>query len=247
MLITSKQNDIIKYANSIKEPKYAKKFGECFVESEKIIKEVFSKGLLTTILVESEKKDKYDNIIKNFNGKVYEISSSISNFITESVTSSGIFGFAKVPINNAIVGDKILVLDNLQDPSNLGSIIRSAMAFGFKSIVMLNGVYPYSAKVIRSSMSYVFDINIICLNTPQLVDFLKENNYNLVCADMSGSPLKDFVPPKKLALVIGNEGQGVSNELRELADLTVKIPMQNNVESLNASVSASIIMYKLGE
>ena len=96
-------------------------------------------------------------------------------------------------------------------------------------------------------MSYVFDINIISYNTTQLVDFLSKNNYNLVCADMSGVDLKDFKSPKKIALVIGNEGNGVSDELRKLAHGVVRIPMANGVESLNAGVSASIIMYKLGE
>ncbi len=247
MLITSKQNDIIKYANSIKEPKYVKKYGECLVESEKVVKELVGKGLISTILVDVEKLDKYNYILKSFTGKIYEINSNISKYLTDSITDSGIFGFVKINECKEVIGDKILVLDNLQDPSNLGAIIRSAMAFNFKSIIMLGGVYPYSAKVIRSSMSYVFNINIISYNYPQLVDFLEKNNYNLVCADMSGEDLKTFNAPKKLALVIGNEGNGVSPELRQLANSTVKVPMNNGVESLNASVSASIIMYKLGE
>ena len=140
-----------------------------------------------------------------------------------------------------------MVLDNLQDPSNLGAIIRSAMAFDFKSIIMLNGVYPYSAKVIRSSMGYVFDINIISYNNAELIDFLQKNKYNLVSADMSGIDLKEFKPKFPLAVVIGNEGNGVSSELKQLSTQIVKIPMNNGVESLNAGVSASIIMYKLGE
>jgi len=248
MLISSKQNDIIKYANSIKEPKYIKKYNECFTESEKIVNELMLKDMVSTILVENEKLEKYSYILKKFKGKVYEITSDISKLLTESITSSGIFAFVKVPNNQSVVGDRVLVLDNLQDPSNLGSIIRSAMAFNFKTIIMNNGVYPYSAKVIRSSMGYVFDINIIsCSNTAQLIDFLSKNKYNLVSADMSGQELKSFKPQYPLALVIGNEGNGVSDELRKMSSQVVKIPMNNGVESLNASVSASIIMYKLGE
>jgi len=245
MLISSKQNDIIKYANSIKEPKYSKKYGECFVESEKVINELVLKNIVSTILVEENKLDKYKHILHNFKGKVFEITESISNYLTESVTSSGIFAFVKIPNNRQSVGDRILVLDNLQDPSNLGAIIRSAMAFDFKSIIMLNGVYPYSAKVIRSSMGYVFDINIISYNISQLIDFLEKNKYNLVSADMSGTELKSFIPKFPLALVIGNEGNGVSQELKKLSNQIVRIPMNNGVESLNAGVSASIIMYNL--
>lgn len=245
MLISSKQNDIIKYANSIKEPKYSKKYGECFVESEKVVNELVGRNIVSTILVDENKTDKYKYILNVFKGKVYEITESISNYLTESVTSSGIFAFVKIPNNTSVVGDRILVLDNLQDPSNLGAIIRSAMAFNFKSIIMISGVYPYSAKVIRSSMGYVFDINLISYNTTQLIDFLQKNKYNLVSADMSGVDLKGFKAQYPLALVIGNEGNGVSSELKQLSKHVVKIPMDNNVESLNASVSASIIMYKL--
>ena len=247
MLISSKQNDIIKYANSIKEPKYIKKYGECIVESEKVVNELVVKGLVSTLLIEQSKLAKYNYIIDSFQGKVYEITESISNSLTESVTSSGIFAFVKIPNNTDVIGDKILVLDNLQDPSNLGAIIRSAMAFDFKSIIMLNGVYPYSAKVIRSSMGYVFNININSYNITQLIDFLSKKKYNLVSADMSGKDLKDYKPKYPLALVIGNEGNGVSPELKNLSTNIVRIPMNNNVESLNAGVSASIIMYKLGE
>jgi len=247
MLISSKQNDIIKYANSIKEPKYAKKYGECIVESEKVVNELVNKNIVSTILIEQSKVDKFSYIFQNFKGKVYEITEAISNYLTESVTSSGVFAFVKIPSNNDVVGDKILVLDNLQDPSNLGAIIRSAMAFDFKSIIMLNGVYPYSAKVIRSSMGYVFDINIISYNNTELIDFLNKKQYNLISADMSGQDLKTFKPQYPLALVIGNEGNGVSPEIKKLSKNIVRIPMKNNVESLNAGVSASIIMYKLGE
>ena len=247
MLITSKQNEVIKYANSIKEPKYAKKYNECFVESEKIINELVLKNRVSTILIDVDKMQKYSYILSNFKGKVFQINSQLSDYLTESVTSSGIFAFVNLPDNKEIIGEKILVLDNLQDPSNLGSIIRSAMAFNFKSVILVNGVFPYSAKVIRSSMGYVFDTNIISLNNTELVDFLQKNNYNLVCADMSGEDLKNFKPNYPLALVIGNEGNGISDDLLKMAKKVVKIPMQNGVESLNASVSASIIMYKLGE
>lgn len=245
MLISSKQNDIIKYANSIKESKYAKKYNECIVESEKVVNELVLKNIVSTILVEETKLVKYGYILNNFKGKVYEITESISSYLTENVSSSGIFAFVKIPNNTAVVGDRILVLDNLQDPSNLGAIIRSAMAFDFKSIIMLNGVYPYSAKVIRSSMGYVFDINIISYNNAELIDFLQKNKYNLVSADMSGIDLREFKPKFPLAVVIGNEGNGVSSELKQLSTQIVKIPMNNGVESLNAGVSASIIMYNL--
>jgi len=241
-MITSKDNSVIKLMTQIKQKKYSKENKLCLVETYKIINELYSKQLLTHIVVSESKY----NLVKHFkNIKIDIISDKLCNYLSDSSTSDGVFGICKIPENHDINYCRCLILDGIQDPSNIGAIIRSAMAFDFKSIIMLNGVYPYSAKVIRSSMGYVFDINIISYNISQLIDFLEKNKYNLVSADMSGTELKSFIPKFPLALVIGNEGNGVSEELKKLSNQIVRIPMNNGVESLNAGVSASIIMYNL--
>jgi TrmH family RNA methyltransferase len=128
----------------------------------------------------------------------------------------------------------------------LGAIIRTACAFGFDTIFTIDSVYPYSAKAIRSSMGYVFTVNFVDVDYSQLEKIKKNNNILFYAADMDGEIIDDIVVnAENVAVIIGNEGQGVSKELRLVADKTVAIPMKNNVESLNASVSASIIMYFL--
>lgn len=141
-----------------------------------------------------------------------------------------------------------LILDNLQDPGNVGTLVRSAVAFGFKDIYLVGGADPYSEKVIRSSAGTILKTRL------HLVDFetIKKNKSkiakNFIVADMSGESINKICLPKsKVAVIIGNEGQGVSDEFLNLADTIISIPMAPQVESLNAGVAGSIIMQKIGE
>ena len=139
-----------------------------------------------------------------------------------------------------------LILDNLQDPGNVGTLVRSALSFGFKDIYLVEGADPYSEKVIRSSAGlimsarlHVCDFETIKNNKEKIADVF-------MVADMSGENVNTLKPSKnKIAVIVGNEGQGVSKAFMNFANKTVSIPMMPNVESLNAGVAGSIIMQKL--
>ena len=244
VVITSKANPIVHHAIELKDKKSIREYGECLVESEKIVNQLCQEGKLTKIIVEEDKIDKYAYITEKFDGDVVYISSTVSEYISDASTSSGIFGFAKVPlVSGDIVGGNAVVLDNLQDPANFGAIVRSALAFGFKDIFLIDSVFPYSFKAIRASMGYVFDVKIHEVSYEELSRVMKENELTLVVADMNGVTLTDYKLPDKIALVIGNEGNGISDTIKSMNLDTISIPMQNNVESLNAGISASILMY----
>lgn len=247
-IISSKSNDIIKYAQNLKTKKYCAKYGECLVESEKVVHDLIkSNKMISTILVNEKKKDRYEYITNSFTGKIVYITDALSNYLCDTVTSSGIFAFAKVP-ENKIKKDNFIVLENLQDPSNLGAIIRSARAFNYNNIIVIGGVFPYNYKVIRSSMGYVFDVNIVEMSYEDLSEYVKRNNLLLYCADMDGFDVSETPSTScNFGFVIGNEGNGVSLQMKNMCNSVVSIPMQNKVESLNASVSASIIMYMLNK
>ena len=119
---------------------------------------------------------------------------------------------------------------------------------GYDNIYLVDSVYPYSYKVVRSSMGYVFDINLIYVSYDELSKLKETDNFKIIVADMDGKDLSSVCKIQdNYAIVIGNEGNGISSTMLDMADMVVSIPMQNGVESLNASVSASIIMYKLNE
>lgn len=242
-MISSKDNNLIKLCNKIKQKKYSRLEKLALVETIKLVSQLYLKGKLTHILVT---EDKYD-LVKNYKKcEIVTISSSIASFLSDAKTTDGVFGICQITDNESGDFGRCLVLDRLQDPSNLGAIIRSAYAFGFKTIFAIDSVYPYSYKSIRSSMGYVFDINYIDTDINGLLEYKNKYDLSLVVADISGEIIDDFKPKSSnLALVIGNEGGGVDLRLRSIADSVVRIPMQNDVESLNASVSAGIIMFNL--
>ena len=242
-LITSKDNNVIKLIMQIKQKKFSREKNLCLVETFKIVKELYAKGLLAHIIVS---EDKF-HLLKDFNNiKIDIIKNSLCSYISDSMTSDGVFGICKLPNNTTVDYSKCLILDGIQDPSNVGDIIRSANAFGYKTIFAINSVYPYSFKCIRSSMGYIFDINYIETSYDELLKIKNEYNISFISADMNGDNVDDFDQKfDQFALIIGNEGNGVSDKLSGICDKTLSIPMQNGVESLNASVSAGVLMYLL--
>ena len=146
----------------------------------------------------------------------------------------------------ASVGNS-LILDNLQDPGNVGTLVRSALAFGFKDIYLVNGANPYSEKVIRSSAGLILQARLHMVSFEEIQNNLDKIACTILVADMNGENINDIKPKGKVAVVIGNEGQGVSDRFMRIKTRVVSIPMQGNVESLNAGVAGSIIMQKIGE
>jgi len=242
-MITSKDNDLIKLCKQIKDKKYSREKKLCFVESIKIVSELYLKNIVTTILVIESKYD----LVKNYSrAKIEIISDSICNYLTDASTSDGVFAICNLSQSKVINYRKSIILDNIQDPSNIGAIIRSACAFGYNTIFAVNSVYPYSYKAIRSSMGYIFDVNYIDTTYDELIKIKNDNIITFISADMDGEIIDTPASIKEnFAIIIGNEGQGISRELRNLSDKTFAIPMDNGVESLNASVSAGILMFLL--
>ncbi|MBP3431754.1 MAG: RNA methyltransferase [Clostridia bacterium] len=140
-----------------------------------------------------------------------------------------------------------LVLDGLQDPGNVGTLIRTAKAAGFDSVFLIDSVKSNNSKLVRSSVGAVFNSNVFEMTKVEFVEFAKGNNLKLICCDMNGENIFEFSCKENVGVVVGNEGQGVSDELASLCFKTVKIPMMEGIESLNAGVSGSIIMYQLNK
>lgn len=242
-MITSKNNELIKDVLKLKNKKQSKEKGLCVVESIKLITELYEKGLLEYIFVT---KDKFD-LVKNFSStKIEVISDNIATSISDAITTDGVIAICRIPQNKDIQYNRCLILDRIQDPTNIGAIIRSAKAFGFNTIFAINSVYPYSFKCIRSSMGHIFGVNYIECDYQYLAQLKKSQRIKFISADMGGIDVSNFNRNNEnIALIIGNEGSGVCDELFQLSDMTIAIPMENDVESLNASVSAGIIMYLL--
>ena len=140
-----------------------------------------------------------------------------------------------------------LVLDGLQDPGNVGTLIRTAKACGFEYVYLIDSVKKTNDKLIRSSVGAVFDSKIFEMTRDEFVSFAKKNNLKLLVCDMDGKNIFDCKFDEQVGVVVGNEGNGISRQLLKICYQKVKIPMKAGIESLNAGVSGSIVMYHINK
>lgn len=238
MLITSVNNDKIKEIVKLKDKKYRDKTGLFFVEGIDLVNEAYKNKMLKSIYILDGYENKFSDIDYTY------VSVDVMKKISDMESISGCFGVCSKKIDMDI-GDRLIILDDIQDPGNLGTIIRSAVAFGFDTVVLSHGcVDLYNPKVVRSTKGMLFNINII---TRELVSFINElNDYVVYGTDVvDGVNIKNEDIPQKVAVVIGNEGRGMSEEVRGLCNKFIYIGMSSKCESLNAGVSASIVMYEI--
>ena len=244
MIITSKDNEIIKNIKKLKEKKY--RLDSYIVEGIKMVKEAINENQeIALIAIREDFKIDFDTK----NTKTVTISNKIFNDISDVKTPQGILAVIKKNQNNQIEtnSDYILALDSLQDPGNMGTIIRTADSANINQIIInKTTVDPYSPKVIRSTMGAIYRTNII--EVEDLKATLKEmklKGFQIIKTDLKANQrLYDTNYNNKTVVVIGNEANGVSQEILQTADKKVIIPMLGKTESLNASIAASIMIYE---
>ena len=240
-MITSKQNALIKEIRSLNDKKFRDALGLYLVEGVKTVKETINAGLEIKVVVCTEK-----GLLAcgELNQKVELVTDEIFKYISSEVTPQGALAVVKKPVVELCApSNSCILLDGVADPNNVGAILRTAVASGYREIYMTSdSADPYSPKAVRCSMSGVFRCKIMRADLEQILSVI---DCPIVVADMFGENVFSLKPVNKFCLVIGNEGRGVSARLKERADITVSIPMQNDMESLNAAVSAGILMYNL--
>ena len=172
----------------------------------------------------------------------------IKYYISDLDNPQKIMGICK-KLNNEEIGNKVLILDDIQDPGNLGTIIRSAVAFSFDTIILSkNTVDLYNSKVVRASQGLLFHTNILIKDIKNTIIKLKNVGYDIIGTKVDdGEDIRSIKTYSKLALVMGNEGNGVSSEILDLCTKYAHIKMNENCESLNVGVATSIMLYELSK
>lgn len=238
MLYSSINNPKIKSLKLLKQKKYRDKEGLFLVEGDHLVKEAYNNGYLKELLI-AEKSNYHLDVPTN------EISDNVIKYLTDLESPTGIFGICEKKKMNLKEG-KILVLDGVQDPGNIGTIIRSSVAFNIDTIVINDKCADiYSSKVIRASQGMIFNANIIKKNLREFIENIKNSHKIIVTKVDGGKKLKDIEKIEKFVIIMGSEGKGVSEELVRLADDYLYIPMNKSCESLNVAVATSIILYEL--
>ena len=255
MFITSKDNDLIKHIRKLKEKKYRDEFCEFIVEGAKMIEEAINENINIKYIVVCEDCKNANSITQEqlYNFAKYEciyVSEKIFNLITDVVAPQGILAVVEKPTKGDekidYKANNFLILDNIQDPGNMGTILRTADSLNIKQIIVSKGTADcYNSKVVRSTMGAIFRVNVIEKELDKVIKDMKKRGIRVYSTDLSTNKTIYDVDYQKSAVIIGNEANGVSQNILELSDERIKIPMIGKTESLNAAVATGIILYEI--
>lgn len=238
MTIDSVDNKKIKNIRKLNQKKYRDETNEFLVEGIHLVKEAYKEGLLKEVVLE-------ENEEIDFKVDTTYVTYNVIKSISSLDTPYKIIGVCKKKEEQEINGN-VLILDGLQDPGNLGTIIRSAVAFNVDTIILSKDTVDlYNPKVVRSTQGMNFHINIIRRDLENEIKALKEKGYIVYSTDViNGKNIKNVKVNGKYAIIMGNEGNGVRENIKNLSDEKLYIKMNNDCESLNVGVATSIILYE---
>lgn len=213
-----------------------------FLDNQKIINDAISQGAKPLVALATK-----EELLPEVECEKYLTSIDVIEALSDVKTPRGVVVMleytrhvVKTPKNN------FLVLDGIQDPGNAGTLIRSALAFGMESVFILDGVGQTNSKLVRSTAGAMFNIPVYNMSRKEFIEMATKEHLTLAITDMKGENVFEFKPKSPLGIVVGSEGQGVSDEITAISSVALTIPMHEGIESLNAAVSGSIVMSLLG-
>lgn len=239
MLITSKDNNKIKHIRKLLNKKDSMSEGLFVIEGENLIEEAIKNNLLVELYV-------LDGINIKYDFPYTYITNEVMKSMTNMKSIPRLIGISKY-INKNDFGKRIVLLDDIQDPGNAGTIIRNSVAFGVDTIVFSkNSVSPYNEKVLRSTGGMIYNINIIISDLDSVIEHIKKENIKLYGTSLkSSTSLLNVEKTNEFAIIFGNEGNGVNNRYLDKCDLNIRIDMNDKCESLNVGVSSGIVLYHM--
>lgn len=252
--ITSKENEFVKHVKKLKDKKYRDINNEYIIEGIKLVREAIEEKARIKQIILCDDCEKNEAIAKEL---MYEIAKYECIYVTEKIfkhlsevqTPQGILAVMEKSGQEAEIDytqELMVALDEIQDPGNLGTILRTVDSIGLTQILVSKGTSDvYSPKVVRSTMGAIFRVKIIeCEDLKQTLKQIKKHKFKIVVSSLQTENTIYHMDYKKKVIVIGNEANGVSQEIQNQADEKVKIPMLGKTESLNASVATGILLYE---
>ena len=240
MVIESLENSRVKKYKKLKKRKYRDEYKEFIVEGLHSVREAFRSGIIVELILE-------EGVDLPFESPYVYVTRDIINKISSTDTPSSIMALCKIIDRKEEIGNKVLVLDNIQDPGNLGTIIRSAKAFNIDTIILSEDTVDlYNPKVVRATQGIMFHMNIIRKDIVKEIKSLKKDGYVIYGTNVrKGTNVRRLSKENRYVLVVGNEGNGVRVEVSKLCNKNLYIKMNDKVESLNVGVATSILLYEL--
>ena len=232
--IESRQNQRIKDLAKLSNPKFSKEQKLFKIEGFHALEMAKNSGALLSVFTTKE--------IKDLAVPQYLVSKDIMESISSAKSPQGVISVCTYIEGKPIKSNKVLLLDNVSDPGNLGTLLRTALAFGYNDVILKEGCSQYNEKVLQSTQGAIFNLNIANYEGAKQL-----KGYEVLATEIKGSvDLSTLGKINKHVLVLGNEAHGVSKELLELANKRVRIEIKN-IESLNVAVAGAIAMYQLSK
>ena len=251
-IISSPKNEKIKELVKLQTAKGRKKEGMYLLEGEHLVEEAIKeKAPMELILVTSNRLEDYQNLLAHTDVQVIVVSPDVFHKLSMTETTQGVLAVVKIVKQDSLpYSGRFIVLDAVQDPGNLGTIVRTADAAGFDAVVLGTGTVDlYNDKVLRSMQGSHFHIPVFQADLKDYLPTLKDKGVQVAVTALHRDS-KDYTilqGSTDVAIVVGNEGQGVSDDVIDLADVVVTIPMFGKAESLNVAIASALLMYKTKE
>ncbi|MCF6515135.1 RNA methyltransferase [Lactobacillus sp. S2-2] len=249
--ILSKHNKNVKEWQKLKTSKGQKKENSYIIETWHLVEEAINYNQeIELILVTEEKYNFFKEKINDFNVTI--ISEEVANSISSTVTNQGIFAICKISYNYFEVDTDFkggwILLDNVQDPGNIGTIVRTADAAGLKGVVFGEGTANmYNDKVLRSMQGSQYHVKLVNSSIEKVIEEFKEHEINVYGTELNPDAYDytQIKPTEDFALIMGNEGNGMRDNLIKSTDKNLYIPIKGSAESLNVAIAAALIMFKI--
>ncbi len=249
--ITSVHNPAVQRLRELQKPRARRETGLFLADSVKMVREALSLSLCRTLAVQAERAREYEAEIaraEDAGCEVLLVTENVMEALSEAKTPQGILCAAAMPeMPRELTGSRLVALDGVQDPGNVGTILRTADAAGFDGALLGQGCADlYGAKTLRSTMGSVFRVPV--MRTDGLaaeLEAMKRRGYAIVATELGGADFYAHCPHERCVLVIGSEGRGVSEAVRAAATHHLALPMRGGAESLNAAVAAGIMIYEM--
>lgn len=254
--ITSKQNNSLKHIRLLSKRKYREEFGEYLLEGLRLIKDSLEWQLISSIYIKESLWEKEHSLEELCQGiPYYIVSDDAWSGLALTENDQGILAIGKIKthdlanfLKKPIEKGSYLLVDQIQEPGNLGALLRSAVAAGVKAIFLTNGsVDLYNPKVVRSAMSALHKVPIFTHLSDEESVALMKNMHTYALAPLGAKSYTEVVYESPSLCVVGNEGNGIRPSLLEEAENSVVIPMEHGMESLNLTIAASIVLFKIKE
>lgn len=237
-MITSAKNETIKELLKLKKKKYRDETNQFLIEGYHLVEEAYKRGIVLKII--ASVKTEYKDI------DIIEVSQSVMEKLAFTKTPQPIMAVCEMKLHKEVDynQNRYLLLDRLQDPGNVGTILRTALALGYKNILISDdSVDLYNDKTIRATQGALFSLNISIVNLKEEILKLQENQIKVYATALKNARvMEEYQREDKMAFVMGNEGNGVDEEIIDMSDGTMYIPIES-IESLNVGIAAALVMY----